>query len=214
MDEVWQMAWEALQATWQGLQPLLAEVPSWAWTALLSLSLVAVALRILAPLTTSHRSAPELLLTRATLEPLPGAPDVFRLEAGFSNLHTDPVQLIRIVGQTGDARRAVSETTVLVLPRREIDLEAELLLEGRGTGWLDLYLLVPKESRARRAWRLRAPIVYRPESDDYVAKVLEQRLSVVERMPDATRVRGDVPIDPVTVPSSPERSPLEFPDEF
>lgn len=208
------MAWQAIQETGRGLGPVVADVPPWVWATVVSLALVLAAVRVLGPLTSPSAGAPTLLLTRATLEPVEGDPHLFRLDAGFSNVHTDPVQLIRIVGQTGDARRAVSETTVLVLPRREIDLEAELLLEGRGTGWLDLYLLVPKVHHARRAWRLRTPIVYHPESDTYSATILQQRLTVVEKMPDATRVRGDVPIDPSTMPPVAERAPLEFPDDF
>lgn len=208
MRRVLEMMRDALALTWERAGPWLASLPTWVWVAVASGLLGLLALRLLRPPRASDQ--PNLLLSRAEASPLKGGQG-YRVVAAFSNLHHEPVQLLRIAAAGADRRLAVVESTALVTARRAVELEADLDIGGGGKGRLELYLYVPTSTA--RAWRLRVPLVWEPWSRRYKAATLKQRLVPVRRLPEPPEPGPGVPTG---VPDEPVRGGerLEFPDDF
>jgi len=187
MQRVFEMMLDALVSTWEAAAPWLTqlarEVPSWAWASLATLLALWIALRLLRPTKVANGAAPEVLLTRAELESVGSSGNgfAFELVAAFSNLHHEPVQLLRIAAAGGDRRAVVVDAPVIVAPRRAVEIEAELAIGGGGNGRLDLYLYVP--ASPSRAWRLRAPLSWDAFQHRFVAELLDQRVRPVRRLP-------------------------------
>ncbi|NBC96767.1 MAG: hypothetical protein GVY27_10485 [Deinococcus-Thermus bacterium] len=181
MQRVLEMMREALLRTWEVTAPVLADVPAWAWLAVAGLVVLLVAIRATRPSRPAKR-APELLLTRAEMAPCEEANGHYRLIAAFSNLHYEPVQLLRIAATGADKKEAVVASSALVLSRRTVEIETDLDIGGGGRGRLDLYLYVPSSSA--RAWRLRVPLIWEPWSRHYTARTLDQRVTPARRLPE------------------------------
>lgn len=210
MQRVLEMMRDALAMTWEAASPYLASVPAWAWAAIVSGALALTALRVLRPPRTSS-TEPKLMLSRAELTPLGEAGGGYRLVAAFSNLHHEPIQLLRIAAAGADRQQAVVESTALVTARRAVELEADLDIGGGGRGRLDLYVYVPSSSA--RAWRLRVPLIWEPWSRRYKATPLQQRLTPVSRLPEPPPRGRSAPAD---TPPEPVRdgARMGFPDDF
>ena len=181
MQRVLEMMREALLRTWEVTAPVLADVPAWAWLSVAGLVVLLVAIRTTRPSRPAKRS-PELLLTRAEMAPCEEANGHYRLIAAFSNLHHEPVQLLRIAATGADKEEAVVASSALVLSRRTVEIETDLDIGGGGRGRLDLYLYVPSSSA--RAWRLRVPLTWEPWSRHYTARTLDQRVTPARRLPE------------------------------
>jgi hypothetical protein len=181
MQRVLEMMREALVRTWEVTAPVLADVPAWAWLTVAGLVVLLVAIRTTRPSRPAKR-APELLLTRAEMAPCEEANGHYRLVAAFSNLHHEPVQLLRIAASGADKKEAVVASSALVLSRRTVEIETDLDVGGGGRGRLDLYLYVPSSSA--RAWRLRVPLTWEPWSRHYTARTLDQRVTPARRLPE------------------------------
>jgi len=215
MERVLEMMRDALVGTWEAARPWLMEtsggMPTYAWLAivvLLVLWLLAVPRR---PDRSGNGGKPELMLTRAELQPHDGANGAYRLIAGFSNLHYEPVQLLRIAAAGADRQRAVAESTALIGARRAVELEADLDIGGGGKGVLELYLYVP--SSTARAWCLRVPLTWEPWSRRYTAVPLQQRLTPVRQLPEPPERGRGVPPE-IAAQKVRERGKLGFPDDF
>src|SRR6056297_1677547 len=181
MQRVLEMMREALLRTWEVTAPVLADVPAWAWLSVAGLVVLLVAIRTTRPSRPARR-VPELLLTRAEMAPCEEANGQYRLIAAFSNLHYEPVQLLRIGATGADKKAAVVASSALVLSRRTVEIETDLDIGGGGRGLLDLYLYVPSSSA--RAWRLRVPLTWEPWSRHYTARTLDQRVTPARRLPE------------------------------
>ena len=215
MERVLEMMRDALVSTWEAARPWLLEtsggVPVYVWLAIVALLLLWLAAVARRPGRSVNGDKPELMLSRAELEPHDDSNGAYRLVAGFSNLHHEPVQLLRIAAAGADRQRAVAESTALIGARRAVELEADLDIGGGGQGVLELYLYVP--SSTARAWRLRVPLTWEPWSRRYTAVPLEQRLTPVRRLPEPPERGRGVPPE-VAAQKVRERGKLGFPDDF
>lgn len=215
MERVLEMMRDALVSTWEAARPWLMEtsagLPVYAWLGIVALLLLWLLALPRRPNRSANGDKPELLLTRAELEPHDDANGAYRLVAGFSNLHYEPVQLLRIAASGADRQRAVAESTALVAARRAVEIEADLDIGGGGTGHLELYLYVP--SSTARAWRLRVPLTWEPWSRRYTAVPLEQRLTPVRHLPEMPERGRGVPPE-LDAHKVRERGRLGFPDDF
>lgn len=202
---------DALRATGEAIGAFLVDLPLWAWAVVLGvllLAMVAVALRMVAA---RQRGKPEMVLSRAELTPDGHVEGYYQLVAAFSNMHHDPVQLLRLSVQGANGERQVVETTALVGPRRAVELEASVPVAPGGTGRLDLYLYVP--SAPSRAWRLTVPLDWEPGSKRFKAAPLKQKLHLVRKLPEQPAPAPDGEVDPPE-DARREGGPLRFPDEF
>jgi hypothetical protein len=210
MQRVLEMMRDALLRTWEVAEPALADVPAWAWLTVAGLVVLLVVIRSARP-ARKGGGKPELLLTRAELAPSEEADGAYRLVAAFSNLHHEPVQLLRIAATGADRREAVVASSALVLARRAVEIETDLDMGGGGRGRLDLYLYVP--SSGTRAWRLRVPLEWEPWSRHYTARTLDQRLTPARRLPEpppaGRGVRPGLHAEPVRT-SDRQRFPERF----
>lgn len=210
MQRVLEMTLEALLGTWRAVAPWLSEaastVPIWAWTSLATLALVALAVRMLRPRHVAAGAPPDLLMTRVELTATGPASSSYSVDVGFSNLHHEPVQLLRmaIVGRRG--RPVVLDVPAIVAARRAVELESATELRPGGRGRLDLYAVVP--SSPAKAWRIRVPLTWEPFSQRYSGVLLGQTVRAVRRLPtsnaievsagrprSAQRSTGDRPVD-------------------
>lgn len=212
MQRVLEMMRDALALTWESAAPFVASLPVWAWVAVASGVIVLVALRmVLVSRSAPVPGQPELLLSRAEMMACEEAGGRYRMVAAFSNLHHEPVQLLRICAAGADRQWAVVESTALVSPRRAVELEADLDIGGGGRGWLELYVYVPSSSA--RAWRLRVPLSWEPWSRRYRAITLDQRLRPVRRLPEAPPRSRRAPVGTRGEPAR-DAGPRNFPDDF
>jgi hypothetical protein len=200
MQRVLEMMRDAMVETWTVVGPwasdLVVRVPAWAWASLATLVLLAAALRMLRPTRVEAGAPPEVLLTRAQATADGPASDRFRVEAAFSNLHYETVQLLRIAVVGASGPPAVAEVPAIVAARRAVELRTEVVLRPGGRGRLDLYLFVP--SSPAKAWRLRVPLNWDPFTRRYTAVLLGQRAKPVRRLPEPEpplpRRRRPVPV--------------------
>ena len=203
MQRVLEMMRDAMVETWTVVGPwatdLAARVPAWAWASLATLVLVAAALRMLRPTRVEAGAAPEVLLTRAQATADGPTSDRFRVEAAFSNLHYETVQLLRVAVVGASGPPAVAEVPTIVAARRAVELQTDVVLRPGGRGRLDLFLFVP--SSPAKAWRLRVPLSWDPFTRRYTAVLLGQRAKAVRRLPEPEpplpRRRRPVPADDV-----------------
>lgn len=213
MQRLLDMIWQALQATGQAIADLLIALPLWSWGLILGSLLLLLLVSLWRGSGSKARARPEVMLSRAELAPDDVHDGYYRLVAAFSNMHYEPVQLLRIAVAGGDGRFQVVETTALVGPRRAVELEAVVPVSPGGSGRLDVYLYVP--AAPTRAWRVRVPLVWEPWTKQFKASPLEQTLRPVRRMPDEgarSGGRGEDAGHDVTPPTRQGR--LDFPDDF
>lgn len=209
VQRVLDMMWEAVRATGEAFADVLLTLPPWSWGLILGSLLLLLLASLLRGAVGRRRGRPEVMLSRAELAPDENHEGYFRLVAAFSNLHHEPVQLLRIVVTGGDRQPRVVETTALVGPRRAVELEAVVPIAPGGSGRLDLYMYAP--SAPARAWRVRVPLGWEPWSNRFKASPLAQTLVPVKRMPDNRAPKGGAGAEDG---SERGHSQLDFPDDF
>lgn len=202
----------SLRATGEAIAMFVVGLPLWSW-GLLLVALALTAVLVVLRLTRQEGRAPEMMLSRAELAPDDTHEGLYHLVAAFSNMHYEPVQLLRIAVHGANGQARVVETTALVGPRRAVELEASVPITPGGSGRLDLYLYVP--AAPSRAWRLSVPLGWEPWSQRFKAAPLGQKLTRVRRLPE----EPPPPQDPESGPTPPDEArrpggPLGFPDDF
>lgn len=197
MQRVLEMMLGALLETWRAVAPWLSDavstVPTWAWASLVTLGLVGIAVRMLRPTRVDAGAVPDLLFTRVELlADRPGS-DRYAVDVGFSNLHHEPVQLLRIAVDGRSGRSVVRDVPAIVPARRAVDLESAVTLTPGGRGRLDLYAVVP--SSPAKAWRIRVPLEWEPFLQRYSAVLLDQTVRAVRRLPRMSEVEARPSVD-------------------
>lgn len=245
MSRVLDMMWTSIVSTWtslsEWLQGLAADPAAYVGIGLGLLITLLLVLLILLLLPTGSREPrsepkPELLVSRGEVR-LVEESSVTELVMHVSNLGSSVAQLLEVAISTDLMPTPETvELSVLVPSSRSVDVSIPVEELHGDSGFLDLYFYTPQTRR--RAFRLRASLVWEPWNGRYKVDPLGQRIDAARRLASSRlqrrqreewrRRQRDLLQEPAPSLSDPEADPeaevvdepdrgrerLDFPSDF